>query len=141
MRTKKSVVVLSVLGGLMLAVGAGIAPLGAHHSFSAEYDKDQKLTLHGPILRMEWVNPHSWLYITAAGPDGSKAEWAIEFGSPNQLFRRGWKRDMLPIGVEVRVNGYRARDGSRRINASDVILPDGSRLFAGVSAPDTPSER
>jgi Family of unknown function (DUF6152) len=132
MRTWSLIVVLSAL----LATG----PVLAHHSFAAEYDRDATITLKGAIVKMAWTNPHSWLYITAPGPDGKVMEWAIEFGTPNTLFRRGWTRSSLPVGVEVTVNGFRAKDGSNKVNAETVVLPNGQRLFAGSSGTGAPSD-
>lgn len=119
---------------------AAVVPVLAHHSFAAEFDKDQKVTLKGTITKMDWVNPHSWLYISVKGPDGQMQEWELEFGAPNALFRRGWKKDSLPVGTEVTVTAYRAKTMPHRANAEDVILPDGKKLFAGSSGTGAPSD-
>jgi len=125
----------------LVGVVPGVMPVAAHHSFAAEFDKDQKITLKGIITKMDWVNPHSWLYINVKGPDGQMQEWELEFGAPNALFRRGWKKDSLPIGTEVTVTAYRAKTLPHRANAEDVILPDGKTLFAGSSGTGAPSDR
>jgi hypothetical protein len=132
MKTNVSAMVLGV--GMFLAP----APVFAHHSFAAEFDASQPITLKGTITKMEWVNPHSWLYIDVKDPDGKVVNWAIEFGAPNALFRRGWRKTDLPVGVEVTVEGYRAKDPSPTANASDVVLPDGKKLFAGSSGTGAP---
>jgi hypothetical protein len=111
----------------------------AHHSFAAEFDVNKRLELKGTVIRMEWVNPHSWLYIDVKSGD-RPGEWAIEFGAPNSLFRKGWRKDMLPVGDMVTVVAYAAKNGSRRANAQDVTLPDGKKLFAGSSGPGAPPE-
>ena len=87
---------------------------------------------------MAWINPHSWLYIDVKSPDGTVVPWNIEFGSPNALYRRGWRRDDLPVGALVTIQGYLAKDGSRTVNATDVKLPDGKTLFAGSSGTGAP---
>src|SRR5437870_4343057 len=92
------------------------APAAAHHSFAAEFDGDKLVTLKGSLTRMEWVNPHGWIYIDVKNPDGTVASWAIEAGAPNSLLRRGLKKSDFPIGAEVHVEGWRAKDGSNKAN-------------------------
>jgi hypothetical protein len=135
MRPLKWFVAAAIVGVL-----AGVVPVLAHHSFAAEFDKDQKVTLKGTITKMDWVNPHSWLYINVKGSDGQMQEWELEFGAPNALFRRGWKKDSLPVGTEVTVTAYRAKTMPHRANAEDVVLPDGKKLFAGSSGTGAPSD-
>jgi hypothetical protein len=135
MRSLKWFVAAAIAGVL-----ATVVPVLAHHSFAAEFDKDQKVTLKGTITKMDWVNPHSWLYISVKDPDGRVQEWELEFGAPNALFRRGWKKDSLPVGTEVTVTAYRAKTMPHRANAEDVILPDGKKLFAGSSGSGAPSD-
>src|SRR5713101_5998176 len=83
------------------------ATVFAHHSFAAEFDRDQKITLKGSIVRMDWVNRHSWLYIEVKDDNGKVETWALEFGAPNALFRRGWRKTAVPIGATVTVTAYR----------------------------------
>lgn len=123
--------------GLVLAA----ATVSGHHSFSAEYDATKPVTLQGTITRMAWVNPHSWLYIDVKEADGKVSSWKLEFGLPNALYRRGWRQKDLPVGALVRVEGYRAKDGTNTANASMVTLADGRRLFAGSSGTGAPNER
>ena len=105
-----------------------------HHSFSAEFDRQKEIRLEGTVVKMEWVNPHSWLHVKVQKPDGTSEEWAVEGGSPGVLFRNGWKKDSLKEGTKVIVNGYRAKDGSLRANARNIEFPDGRTLDAGSSA-------
>ncbi len=110
----------------------------AHHSFAAEFDANAPVTLHGTITKMEWINPHSWLHIDVKNPDGTVTEWMVEGGTPNTLFRRGFTRDAVKAGMEITVEGYRAKNGANRANGRDLILKDGRRLFMGSSGTGAP---
>lgn len=107
--------------------------LSAHHSFSAEFDANKKVTLDGTVVKMEWVNPHSWLYLDVKGPDGQIQHWSVEGGSPNVLLRNGWTRDSLAEGTRIIVHGSASKDTAFRANASDIQFPDGRKLDAGSS--------
>jgi hypothetical protein len=89
---------------------------------------------------VEWINPHSWITIEVKNPDGTLQIWEIEAGAPNALFRRGFSRDSLPVGTEIVVDGYLAKNGSKRANGRDLTLPDGRKLFMSSSAPDAPDK-
>jgi len=124
------------LGALGLA-GSGQSV--AHHSFAAEFDADQPVTLQGTITRMEWINPHTWMHVDVTNADGSVTPWMIEGGTPNTLMRRGFTMDNVKVGTEITIEGFRARNGANRANGRDIILGDGSRLFMGsrgIGAPD-----
>jgi hypothetical protein len=110
----------------------GALTASAHHSLSTEFDINKTVTLLGTVTKMEWTNPHSWLHLDVKDEQGQVQAWNIEFGSPNSLYRRGWRRTDLPANAVVTVTGYMAKDGSRTISASDVKLPDGRTLFAGT---------
>ena len=122
---------LTVLGlGLLMAVSSA----WAHHAFAAEFDVNKPLELRGKVVKMEWINPHTWIHI--AVPDaktGKVTEWMIEGGPPNGLLRRGFTKASLPAGTEIVVVGWQAKDDSFRANGSSITLPDGSKLFLGSS--------
>jgi|SRR6185369_4665667 len=128
MTRNKLMRILAVAGALTAAL-----PVLAHHSFSAEFDATKKVRLEGKVVKMEWSNPHTWLYLDVE-KDGKIEHWAVEGGSPGVLLRNGWKRDSLPEGTRIIVNGSQAKDGSLRANSSNIEFPDGRKLDAGSSA-------
>ena len=115
-------------------------PVVAHHSFAAEFDIDQPITLRGTLTKLEWVNPHGWLYIDVMSPDGKVVNWAIEAGGPNALLRRGLRKTDFPNGLEVVVQGYRAKNGSSKVNGRSVTFPDGRNFFMGSSGTGAPTD-
>ena len=121
--------------GVVIGVASLLAaePARAHHSIAAEFDMNDSVTVVGGITRMEFRNPHSWLYIDVKDEQGQVQPWAIEFGAVNSLYRRGWQRDDLPVGATVTVIGFAALDGSRTLGATEVKLADGRTLFAGTA--------
>jgi hypothetical protein len=129
------------LAAAALVVLAASAPAVAHHAFAAEFDGSKPVTLKGTVTKMEWINPHSWMHIEVKKPDGTVENWMIEAGSPNSLFRRGINKNTVKPGMVVVVDGYQARDGSRRANGRDVTLPEGRRLFLGSQGTGAPSEK
>ena len=110
-------------------------PVAAHHSFAAEFDVSQPVTLKGTLTQMEWVNPHGWLHIDVKAADGKVVTWAIEAGAPNTLLRRGLRKTDFPLGSEVIVEGYRAKNGSPTANGTNVKFADGRSFFLGASDP------
>jgi hypothetical protein len=122
-----------VLMAACITLVAAAVPALAHHSFAAEYDSDKKITITGKVLSVELVNPHSWIHVEAAGPDGKVQNWACEFGPPNGLYRNGWTKKSVSIGDTITVAGSLAKNGSPTINANNIMTSDGKRLFAGSS--------
>jgi hypothetical protein len=105
----------------------------AHHSFAAEYDRTKMVTLDGVVTKVEWENPHTWLYLDVKGEDGKFVSWAVEAANPSALVRAGWNKDSLKPGDKVKVEAYMAKNGGNTANARSVTLPDGKRVFAGSS--------
>jgi hypothetical protein len=139
MRTK---LLKSVLCGTMAMVGALVAvhPAAAHHAFGSEFDANAPVLLKGKIAKIEWVNPHTWIHVEITKEDGTKEVWMVEGGSPNTLLRRGANKNTFPVGTDIVVDGYQARDHSeKRANARNVTFPDGRKLFLGSTGTGAPN--
>ena len=114
----------------------------AHHAFAAEFDSNKPIKLRGTVVKMEWINPHSWIHIDVKDPATGKVErWMVEGGAPNALLRRGWNKNSLTEGTEILVEGFQAKDGALRANGRDITFPDGKKLFVGSSGIGAPDER
>ena len=129
--------IVAAAATVLIAAGAA---LSAHHSFAAEFDSEKPIQLRGTVVRVEWINPHTWIHIDVKEPDGKVARWMIEGGTPNTLLRRGLTRDTLPAGTEIMVDGYRAKNGSNRANGRDLTFTDGRKLFLGSSGTGAPKD-
>ena len=127
------------LGAIPVAVALMAGSVFAHHSFTAEFDQNKPVKFTGTVTKMEWSNPHSWIYVDV-DTDGKIVNWALETGAANSLIRRGWKKGDLPAGTVIKVDGWQARNGSATANVSSVTFPDGKRLFAGSSNETAPTK-
>ena len=125
---------------LAAALEVSVIPSFAHHSFAAEYDASKPITLHGKLTKLSWVNPHGWIYVDVENPDKTVTSWAVEFGSPNALLRRGLRETDFPLGTELTVNGYLAKNGKKIINGTSVKLADGRSLFTGSVGTGAPGD-
>ena len=131
---RKTGLLVAVAGMLLSAAG----PAVAHHAFSAEFDQSKPVKVSGEITKLEWVNPHAWLFIDVKGTDGKSVGWRFEMGAPNALLRAGWSRSDIKVGTPVTISGFLARAGGPVGNAFQVRLPDGRDLFASSSIKDAP---
>jgi len=119
----------AILGTAALAMSVA----SAHRSFPAEFDSNKPVTLEGTVVKMDFVNPHSWLYLDVKGPDGQIQHWSVEGGAPGVLLRNGWTRTTLPEGTKIVVHGFMSKDGAYRANSRDIQLPYGKKLDTGSS--------
>ena len=136
MRTTLAVMIV----GMSIGMAGAEVSLSAHHAFAAEFDAKKPVTFTGKVTTMEWINPHVWIHVDVARAGGTVESWAIEGGAPANLFRRGFTKASLQPGTEIVVDGYQAKDGSRRANGRELTLPDGRKLFVGSSGTGAPWE-
>jgi hypothetical protein len=134
MRTK----LVMLIAGAVLVVAT--TRTSAHHAFAAEFDATKPIKLRGTVVKMEWINPHTWIHLDVKTPKGTVERWMIEGGPPNALYRRGFTQKSLPNGSEILVEGFRAKDGSLKGNGRDLTFADGRRLFVGSSGTGAPRD-
>jgi len=135
----------TLIGAGVLAAAAVVAgQASAHHAFSAEFDGKAPVLLRGKVTKVEWINPHAWVHLNAAGPDGQVREWMVEGGTPNTLLRAGIDRNSLKVGTEIIVRGYQSKDKACtpvcKANGRDVTFPDGRKVFMGSSGTGAPKD-
>jgi Family of unknown function (DUF6152) len=128
---------IKLLMSLVLLV-AFAAPAFSHHAFAAEFDRDKQFTVTGTVSKVEWMNPHIWIYVDVKDNGGKVTTWAFQGGPPSYLSRVGWKRDDLKIGQVVTMEGFKAKDGSNHASGGRVTLPDGRKIFAGTADDGSP---
>src|SRR5262245_17570440 len=122
--------IIGLLVGLSSLWFAGAA--AAHHSVVAEYDLNRPIKLTGKVTQMKWSNPHGWIYLDVTDPNGKVVSWALETSSANSLYRRGWRKEDLPAGTVLTIEGWRSRTSSSTGSVGVAVLPDGRKLFAGA---------
>jgi hypothetical protein len=135
MRVKQAVFIAGL--GLLAAT----LPLVAHHSFAAEFDSAKSISLQGVVTKLDWMNPHIWIYLDTKDDSGTVAHWQCEGAPPNTLTRNGWTKESLKIGDQVNIEGFRSKDGSNTCNARTVKLPSGKSVFAGSAEDGGPNKK
>jgi hypothetical protein len=132
---------LLVVSALSAALLLSAVPLVAHHSFAAEYDNNKPIKFSGKVTKVEWLNPHIYVYVDVKDNGGATVNYAVEGGAPNGLFRQGWRKDTLKVGDTLAVEGFLAKDGSNTVNARTWLLPDGKKVFAGNAEDGGPAAK
>lgn len=134
-----------VIGAALVSAAIlGVQTAQAHHAFAAEFDGKSPVLLRGKVTKVEWINPHAWVHLKAAGPDGQVRDWMVEGGTPNTLLRSGINRNTLKPGTEIVVRGYQSKDKACapicKANGRDVAFPDGRKVFMGSSGTGAPKD-
>ena len=131
---------LLAVSGLCTGLLLAAIPLAAHHSFAAEYDNNKPIKFSGKVTKVEWMNPHIYVYVDA-NDNGKTVNYAVEGGAPNGLYRQGWRKDTLKTGDVISIEGFLAKDGSNTVNARTWVLPDGKKVFAGNNEDGGPAAK
>jgi hypothetical protein len=131
---------LLAVSGLCTGLLLAAIPVAAHHSFAAEYDNNKPIKFSGKVTKVEWMNPHIYVYVDA-NDNGKTVNYAVEGGAPNGLYRQGWRKDTLKAGDPISIEGFLAKDGSNTVNARTWVLPDGKKVFAGNNEDGGPAAR
>jgi hypothetical protein len=137
--------VFKILSGLAVSVATIVSwQAWGHHAFSAEFDKDSPVNLEGKVTKVEWINPHAWIHLDVVGEDGASVAWMVEGGTPNTLLRSGIHKNSVPIGSEIKVRGYQAKDKrcqpACKANGRDLMFADGRSVFMGSSGTGAPKD-
>lgn len=130
----------TIVGAIAVAFAMAGVQASAHHAFGAEFDPNRPILVRGPVVKIEWTNPHAWFHVEHTNEDGTKAVWMMEAGTPNTLLRRGIHRNSVPIGTQVIIDGYQSKDLSNRGNGRQMTLADGQTLFMGSSGTGAPRD-
>jgi hypothetical protein len=125
---------------IALASTVATLPLTAHHSFAAEFDASKAVRITGVISKVEWTNPHSYIYVDVKDDQGNTATWACEGGAPNALSRRGFRHNDIKLGDPVTIDGYSAKDGSHLLDARRITLSDGRTFYTGSPGDGGPGD-
>jgi len=131
---------LLAVSGLCTGLLLAAIPLAAHHSFAAEYDNNKPIKFSGKVTKVEWMNPHIYVYVDA-NDNGKTVNYAVEGGAPNGLYRQGWRKDTLKAGDPISIEGFLEKDGSNTVNARTWVLPDGKKVFAGNNEDGGPAAK
>jgi hypothetical protein len=132
---------LVAISGLCIALMLSAVAAFAHHSFAAEYDNNKPVKFSGKVTKVEWMNPHIYVYVDAKDDKGNTVNYAVEGGAPNGLYRQGWRKDTLKNGDPISIEGFLAKDGSNTVNARTWVLPDGKKVFAGNNEDGGPAAK
>ena len=128
---RMTLAVAVVAAGLL----TGVAQLHAHHAFAAEFDVNRPIKLTGTITKIEWTNPHAWVFVDAKDDKGVTQNWAIELVGINDLLRLGWGRDKVKTGDVISIDGFGAKNGTNTVNAASVSLANGDLIWASQKSP------
>lgn len=120
--------IFSIIGAVVILLSSAFS-VSAHHAFAGEFDNKKPVKVHGTLTKLELINPHLWLYIDVKGEDGKRVEWMIEGPAPNALLRRGWTKNSLPVGAEILVEGFQAKDGTNKASVTRIQFADGRRVW------------